>query len=73
MPIAKITGQGLFAIGVSVALLWGCLVGERLTMRQATELRVQVLHDIRQLQQRHASPVSDPAPRRALRSTMTVG
>ena len=32
MAIAKITGQGLAAIACSVALLWACFVGERLTV-----------------------------------------
>jgi hypothetical protein len=35
MKIAAITREGLAAIAVLVALLWGCLGGERLYVRQA--------------------------------------
>jgi hypothetical protein len=35
MEIAAITKQGLVAIAILVAILWGCLVGERLTVQRA--------------------------------------
>jgi hypothetical protein len=57
MPTVKITGQGLLAIALSVALLWGCLISERLMLRNAARRRVRVLHQIEQLQRR-----SHPAP-----------
>ena len=55
MPIAKITGQGLAAIGFSVALLWGCVIGERLQRRDALRQRERVLREVRLL--RHRPPL----------------
>jgi hypothetical protein len=63
MPIVKITGQGLSAIALSVALLWGCVIGERVTARRAFSERSKVLRDISRMQRRQqAQPVSAPAP-----------
>jgi hypothetical protein len=75
MPIGKITGQGLSAIAFSVALLWTCLVGERVTWRNANAQRIRALREIEQLRQRfrRPTPVSAPAPRQAVRSAVTVG
>jgi hypothetical protein len=50
MPIAKITGQGLAAIALSVALLWSCLIGERVLVRRASAERVLVMRDLKRLQ-----------------------
>ena len=61
MPIAKITGQGLAAIACSVALLWGFIAGEKLTVRQARQEYAQTMRDLRQLQRR-TQPVSVPRP-----------
>ena len=62
MPIAKITGQGLAAIALSVALLWACFIGERLMVKEATACRAQVMRDLHRLQQqrRGTEPVSAP-------------
>jgi hypothetical protein len=73
MPVAKITGQGLWAIAFSVVLLWSCLFGERLMLRHADAERVRVMQDIRQLQRRRAFPVTAPLPTRPRRSLVTVG
>ena len=74
MPIAKITGQGLAAIACSVALLWGCFVGERLTVRHATNEYARVMRDLHQMQiQRRTEPVSAPAPRVPMPGRVTVG
>jgi hypothetical protein len=63
MPIAKITGQGLAAIALSVALLWGCFIGERLTVKHATARQDRVMRELQQLQRnRRMEPVSEPAP-----------
>ncbi len=59
MPIAKITGQGLVAIGFSVALLWGCVIGQRQMARQAYVERVRVMREI-EIWQRHR-PKTTPA------------
>jgi hypothetical protein len=60
MPIAKITGQGLATIACSVALLWGFIAGEKLTVRHARQEYAQTMRDLRQLQRR--VPVSAPRP-----------
>jgi len=63
MPIAKITGQGLAAIALSVALLWGCLIGERVMMRQAVLERARVMQQVfRGQRRRHTEPVAAPSP-----------
>jgi hypothetical protein len=63
MPIVKITGQGLAVIALSVALLWGCLVAERVAARQAFSERARVLRDISRVKRRQrAQPVSVPSP-----------
>ena len=63
MPIAKITGQGLAAIALSVVLLWACFIGERVIRRHANARTTQVLREIRQLQrERGIRPVLVPAP-----------
>ena len=63
MPLFKITGQGLSAIAVSVALLWGCLLGLRAQERRAVAARAQVMRQIEQLRER-SRPVSVPFLRR---------
>jgi hypothetical protein len=65
MPIVKITGQGLSAIALSVALLWGCWLAQRSVARRDFAERARVLRDLRQLRDRvpHAEPASAP-PRR---------
>lgn len=74
MPIARITGKGLSAIAVSVALLWGCLIAERVTRQQADATRLQVMQELRQLQRR-SSPVPIPVsvPARWQHARLTVG
>jgi hypothetical protein len=63
MPIAKITGQGLAAITCSVALLWGCIIRERVERRKAFDERERIVHEVKLMQRRIRSvPVSDPSP-----------
>jgi histidinol-phosphate/aromatic aminotransferase/cobyric acid decarboxylase-like protein len=69
MPIAKITGQGLSAIALSVALLWGFCAEERLLVRRASEERARVLRELKRLQ--HSTPPS-AAPFRLSRSAPRV-
>jgi len=61
MRLIGITNQGLAAIALLVAILWGCIVVERSIRRQAWEETVQVL--------RTGGPVRIrapyPAPKRA--------
>ena len=65
MPIARITGQGLFWIAVAVVLLWGCLIGERVTMRQARAEYARSMRDVQRLRlrQQRSLPVSFPVVR----------
>ena len=74
MPIAKITGQGLAAIAVSVALLWGCLIGERVMTRRACLDRAQVLRDISRMRRgQRPQPVSAPTPPIPHRARVAAG
>jgi hypothetical protein len=74
MPIAKITGQGLAAIALSVALLWTCLIGERLLVSQTLAQRAQLMRELHQMQREHgAQPVSTPAHPRAHSPRVEVG
>jgi len=56
MPFAKITGPGLAAIAVAVALLWACVLRERALTRHAFDERVRVMREI-ELMQRRSNPV----------------
>ncbi len=63
MSIAKITNSGLAGMSILVALLWGCLIGEHLTMQRAISQGAQALQDLQTLRQRQFSrPVSVPEP-----------
>jgi len=63
MPFVKITGQGLSAIALSVALLWACLIGERGMVRRAEVQRAQALEGIRRLRrQMKPQPTAVPLP-----------
>ena len=74
MPIARITGRGLAAIALSVALLWACFIGERLTVRDAIAQRAQFMRELRQLRRDHnAQPVSTPQPVHSHPSRITLG
>jgi hypothetical protein len=74
MPIIKITRQGLSAIALSVALLWGCVIGERVAARQAFSERAKVLRDISRMQRRlRTQPASVPAPFLPHRSRVAAG
>lgn len=74
MEIWKITGPGLAAIAVSVALLWGSVIGERLMVRRAVTERAQVLREIERLQRRQRSePASLPSLRNPHRVRVTAG
>jgi hypothetical protein len=63
MPLAKITGQGLSLIAVAVVLLWGCLIGEKLTLQHAQAEYARVMRDVRKLRyEQQRVPVSVPLP-----------
>jgi hypothetical protein len=64
MSIAAITGQGLSAIALSVALLWGCFIGEQLLIRNAMRDMARVKAELRILQRwQRTQPVSAPVLR----------
>ena len=66
MPFAKITGQGLAAIAFSVALLWGCFIGERVMVQQALAERTQLMRELHQMQRRNrTNQLSLPVPSRS--------
>jgi hypothetical protein len=74
MPIAKITGEGLVAISMSVALLWTCVIGQRALADRAYAERVQVMRnsphgDVRP----RTLPVSAPGPRHTPARTISAG
>ena len=74
MPIAKITGQGLVAIALSVGLLWASFVSERLIMNRSYARRAEVMRDLRQMQlRRHTEPASTPMPTTQQKFRTTVG
>ena len=63
MPIAKITGQGLAAMALSVSLLWGLIVAESRVSRNARAERARVIRDLDRLQRLvRPQPVSTPKP-----------
>jgi len=74
VTIAKITVPGLTAMGVSVLLLWGCLIGERVLARNAAVAQAQILREINLLRQKQRSePASTPIPRLPQRSETVKG
>jgi hypothetical protein len=56
MPVARITGQGLTAIALSVALLWACFFAERSLVRDTDVKRAQALEQIRRLRRQVEQP-----------------
>jgi hypothetical protein len=69
MAMAKITGQGLVSIAILVALLWTCIIGERVIARRAAAANEQALRAMRALRIKNvrapaATPVRRPVHRR---------
>jgi hypothetical protein len=61
VPIARITSQGLAAIALLVAVLWGCILAENSISRSAYLTRLTTLNELRQLRQ-GMRKVNSPAP-----------
>jgi hypothetical protein len=62
MALAKITRPGLVAIGLLVAVLWGCVLGEQYFIRRTRLETYRAMRDLRQLRlHRRAEPVSHPS------------
>jgi hypothetical protein len=70
MPVAKISGQGLFAIACSVALLWSYLIGERVM-----HIAAHRLHEFHWMEQWRRTPDPTPAisPAAVRRPTVALG
>jgi hypothetical protein len=63
MTVAKITREGLVTIAILVAILWGCILTERVLSRNTSIETYRVLRQIRYLKFKlHAEPASHPAP-----------
>ena len=63
MKLAQITKQGLVSIAVLVALLWGCVLAERLISRNTKIETYRALRAIRYLKfKRYVEPTSEPNP-----------
>ena len=74
MPIAKITGQGISAIALSVALLWGCWIATRITMDRSLTERARVMRDLERLQRKHQpQPATNPLRPQTVLSGITAG
>jgi len=74
LPVAKITGQGLTSIAIVVALLWTCVIGERLIRGSAAAEAAQVMRDMRQLRLKNRQlPAAAPARPRPVRPQTAIG
>jgi hypothetical protein len=73
VPIAKITRQGVAAIALAVAFLWGCFIVEHVELRRALDQRARVLRELRELQRRGPVPASAPSLLVPPHSRITAG
>ena len=64
--LARISGVGLMSMAALVAILWACILGERLIVDRANREFSRAIVEIRQLQlKKQAEPASAPvSPRR---------
>jgi len=61
MPVAKITGHGLASIAILVALLWSCVIGERVFFGRANADLLQTVRAMRELRLKNRrEPVASP-------------
>jgi hypothetical protein len=61
MAIAKITREGLVCIAVLVAILWGCILAERILTRRTSMETYRVMRQIRYMKfKRQIEPASRP-------------
>jgi hypothetical protein len=62
MAIAKITREGLVSIAVLVAILWGCILGERILTHNTSIETYRVMRQLRYMKfKRNIEPASRPA------------
>ena len=71
VSVARITGQGLTSIAILVALLWTCVISQRVILGRANDGAVQVMRAIRELRLKNRRrPATAPArPPHRQRST----
>jgi hypothetical protein len=67
VPIARITSQGLAAIALLVAVLWGCILAENSISRNAYRTRLTAFNELRVLRN-GMHRVNSPASVRSLTS-----
>jgi len=73
VSVAKITGQGLTSIAILVALLWTCVIGERVILGRANARAAQVVRAMRDLRSKtRREPAATPVrrPQRRLHSEL---
>ncbi len=64
MAMAKITGQGLTSMAILVALLWACVIGERVIAARAKAESAQAVRAMRALRaRRRGMPAAVPGRR----------
>lgn len=62
ISVVKITGQGLVSVAILVALLWTCLIGERIVFGRAADDAAQVMRAMRELRLKtRREPAAAPA------------
>jgi hypothetical protein len=61
MALARITRPGLILIAILVAILWGCILGERVISRNSRMETYRALRDIRYMKfKRRVEPATQP-------------
>lgn len=62
VSVAKTTGQGLTSIAILVALLWTCLICQRVILERANAGAAQVMRAMRELRlKKRRQPAAAPA------------
>ena len=62
VSVARITGQGLTSIAILVALLWTCLICQRVILGRANAGAAQVMRAMRELRLKNRrQPAAAPA------------
>ena len=74
VSVAKITGQGLTSIAVMVALLWTCVIGERVIISRANASAVEAVRAMRELRSKNRRvPAATPVPPSRRRPRVAIG
>ncbi len=74
VAIAKITGQGLTSIAVLVALLWACVIGERVIAGRANAGAAEVYDAMRTLRlKKQREPAAVPGKTEHHRARPAMG